>query len=516
MDENGKVIVSFTQRPKPLNVDDILRIIGEFGRFHWILEMVSALMFIVPAIHIYIMIFAAPEPDWKCVEGSLTCYLNGTQPSTNEYRCSIPRSEWEFVQDEGTRTVIVDFDIYCESSWLIYMTSSIFYLGKLVGAFVFGWMADTYGRKRILFPTLALALLTELAAIVTPNLWLFLMFRFFCGMFIAGLFNTLLLMVSEFVSTRYRPLATSILWMFWIVGLCLLPLQAYFIRDWKILFLVCSAPYLLSLLSFWFIPESPRWLRTEERMDEAIKVLKEIARWNGKEIDEKTTLSKPVKINEQRTTPLALFKKDMIKSTLAQGVLWSTTGLVYIGLASTAGDLGGSVYLNFVYLSLAEIPSNVLAAHLPNRFGRKKTTILSLFLAGIFCISIGFIPINEYGKIIRVVFGMIGKFLSTLSLNTVTIWSFELFPTSIRSKGLSWVYMALNVGTTASPWIVQGLKVYSNRLPFFTMGGSALLGSFAGFVLEETNGKDAKDTRDEVYHEKDGDIVTVVKKTTCL
>ena len=181
------------------------------------------------------------------------------------------------------------------------MTSSIFYLGKLVGAFVFGWMADTYGRKRILFPTLALALLTELAAIVTPNLWLFLMFRFFCGMFIAGLFNTLLLMVSEFVSTRYRPLATSILWMFWIVGLCLLPLQAYFIRDWKILFLVCSAPYLLSLLSFWFIPESPRWLRTEERMDEAIKVLKEIARWNGKEINEKTTLSKPVKINEQRT-----------------------------------------------------------------------------------------------------------------------------------------------------------------------------------------------------------------------
>lgn len=47
------------------------------------------------------------------------------------------------------------------------MTSSIFYL---VGAFVFGWIADTYGRKRIIFPTVALALLTELMAIVIPNL----------------------------------------------------------------------------------------------------------------------------------------------------------------------------------------------------------------------------------------------------------------------------------------------------------------------------------------------------------
>ena len=154
---------------KLYNNDGFLRMVGEFGPFQWLMEVCFLFMIISPISQIYIMYFTAPEPDWKCVEGSLTCYLNGTQPSTNEYRCSIPRSEWEFVQDEGTRTVIVDFDIYCESSWLIYMTSSIFYLGKLVGAFVFGWMADTYGRKRILFPTLALALLTDCLLYTSPS-----------------------------------------------------------------------------------------------------------------------------------------------------------------------------------------------------------------------------------------------------------------------------------------------------------------------------------------------------------
>ena len=59
--------------------------------------------------------------------------------------------------------------------------------------------------------------------------------------------------------------------------------------------------------------------------------------------------------------------------------------------------------------------------------------------------------------------------------------------------------MAANVGSTASPWIAQGLKVYSEHLPFLIMGGSALFGALAGLALEETKGKDAKDTIEESF-----------------
>ena len=494
-----------------LNVDDYYRMVGEFGIFHWILEMMFAFMFIVPALQIYIMIFAAPELDWKCVEGSTVCYLKGPQTSKNNFRCNISRSEWEFVQDEGTKTVTVDFDLYCGSSWLIYMTSSVFYFGRLVGIFVMGWMADVHGRKRALYPAYICVIFAQMLEVMVPNIWLFLVFRFLCGFFVAGVFNNILVLLSELVSTRYRALANNIIWMVWISGLCFSSLLAYYIRNWKTLFIICSAPYLLALLSYWFIPESPRWLRTEGRLEEAQKVFKKIAKWNKTKVEVKTSLSRPIKnIDEQHTTPLTLFKSDMVKSTFSQAMIWFANGLVYFGLSSTAGDLGGSVYLNFFLLSLAEAPSNALAAYLPNRFGRKKIITIPLILAGIFCVSIGFIPLTDDGKILRVAFGVLGKFFCTVSFNTIVIWSFELFPTNIRSKGMSLGFMSGNVGSTASPWIAQGLKVYSDPLPYLIMGGVALFGSLAGFALEETNGKDAKDTREQRVHE------FIVENTTAI
>ena len=72
--------------------------------------------------------------------------------------------------------------------------------------------------------------------------------------------------------------------------------------------------------------------------------------------------------------------------------------------------------------------------------------------------------------------------------------------------------MAFNIGSVASPWIAQGLKVYSEHLSFFIMGGSALFGALAGITLEETKGKDAKDTLEEVI-QGNSDFVIQNKNT---
>ena len=109
------------------------------------------------------------------------------------------------------------------------MTSSAFYLGKAFGTFALGWLTDSFGRKRILFPSYAFAIFAELLVLVMPNIWLFLVFRFISGFFIAGIWNNILLLISEFVSTRYRPFANNVIWMVWIGGLCALSLQAYYI-----------------------------------------------------------------------------------------------------------------------------------------------------------------------------------------------------------------------------------------------------------------------------------------------
>ena len=254
-DEKESPLQNFSSTTnKTMNVDGFLRMVGEFGRFQILVEICFVFMIVAPVSQIYLTYFTAPEPDWKCVNGSSVCYLNGTQPSTNNFRCNISRSEWEFVQDEGTTTITVDFNIYCGSSWLINMSSSILYFGKLFGTFIMGWLADINGRKKILYPSYILLLTFSLLSTVMPNIWLFLTCRFLTGFMVDAAANQILLLLSEFVSTKYRPLATNILWIGWIAAICFLPLQAYYITNWKTLFIVCTAPYCLGILSYFFYP----------------------------------------------------------------------------------------------------------------------------------------------------------------------------------------------------------------------------------------------------------------------
>ena len=60
---------------------------------------------------------------------------------------------------------------------------------------------------------------------------------------------------------------------------------AYFIRDWRTLQLVFSLMSLLMILYFFLIPESPRWLLSAGRFEEAKQILQDISRKNGENID---------------------------------------------------------------------------------------------------------------------------------------------------------------------------------------------------------------------------------------
>ena len=76
-----------------------------------------------------------------------------------------------------------------------------------------GWLADIYGRKTILYPSFLIMLASSLLATVMPNIWLFLACRFIAGISEPGIFGCIFLIMSETVSTRFRPLATNIDWL---------------------------------------------------------------------------------------------------------------------------------------------------------------------------------------------------------------------------------------------------------------------------------------------------------------
>ncbi|GBN68285.1 hypothetical protein AVEN_98483-1 [Araneus ventricosus] len=98
--------------------------------------------------------------------------------------------------------------------------------------------------------------------------------------------------VLELVGPSKRGLANAVPNLSWAVGLSILPLIAYLSRYWVTLGFTCTSIAVL-MFGYWkFLPESPRWLVSHEKYEEAADSLMMIAKTNGKKVDRQDILMK--------------------------------------------------------------------------------------------------------------------------------------------------------------------------------------------------------------------------------
>lgn len=204
------------------------------------------------------------------------------------------------------------------------------------------------------------------------------------------------------------------------IGQCVLALTAYFTPSWKILIIVSTVSYFLVLVGYFLIPESIHCLGVQGKMDELHATFKKIAEWNKTKFPE-YVLIECCELNLlDKVNPLDLFKtKKLFISNCVQMHAWFSIFLLYFGLSLGADNLKGSVYLNFVLVSLIELPAILSTTYFPDRFGRKKTAISSIFIRSFTCITVAF-----YQQILSI--AIIGKFFVSVSMYTIFSWSAEL------------------------------------------------------------------------------------------
>ncbi|XP_069936748.1 organic cation transporter protein [Cherax quadricarinatus] len=389
--------------------------------------------------------------------------------------------------------------------------------GMLVGAVTIGDLADRFGRKIGILVSALLLGFGGVVSAVSPNYYIFLLMRFLTGAGSIGLFQSSVVLAVEFVGTKWRTFTGIIIEIPFALGEAMTGVLAVFIRDWRWLIVAVTAPAFLLVSYTWLMPESVRWLMAQGRRGEARKIIETVGRVNNVEVPRHLLDDHNVEVpttdgtSSVSASQIELVNeplhKDKIKTlvdllrtpktrmrTCIMFFFLSVCALVYYGLSSNSGSLGGNIFVNFIVIMLIEIPSYIFSFFILDRMGRKGSLSFVFLLGGFSCLISGFIP-EGYDWLV-VVLSMLGKFGIAAAFAIAFVYSTEIFPTEYRSVGVGACSMCSRLGGILAPFIASLSDIYK-PLPLLLMGVLSLVSGGLMVFMPETVGCELPQTLQE-------------------
>ncbi|XP_039915735.1 solute carrier family 22 member 3 isoform X2 [Hirundo rustica] len=357
-----------------------------------------------------------------------------------------------WVYEQPHSSIVSEYDLVCGNAWMLDLSQAILNLGFLAGAFILGYAADRYGRILIyLLSCLAVGICGIIVAF-SPNFTVFLIFRFLQGMFGKGTWMTCYVIVTEIVGSDQR-IVGIVIQIFFTLGIIILPGIAYLIPTWQGIQLAISLPNFLFLLYYWVVPESPRWLLTRKKGEKALKIMRNIAKHNGKFLSphySEITIS-----NEEVSNPsfLDLVRTpQMRRNTLILMYAWFTSAIIYQGLVMRLGIIGGNLYLDFFISGVMELPAAFLIIVTIDRIGRRLPFAVSNIVASVACLVTAFLP--EDIPWLKTTVAMLGRLSITIAFEVVYLVNSELYPTTLRNFGVSLCSSLCDLGGIIAPFLL--------------------------------------------------------------
>ncbi|KAJ8348034.1 hypothetical protein SKAU_G00266230 [Synaphobranchus kaupii] len=144
------------------------------------------------------------------------------------------------------------FDLVCDSEWKQPFTTSVYFFGVLSGSFFSGQLSDRFGRKPILFVTMAIQTLFTFFQVFSPSWEVFSVLFFIVGLGNISNYVAAFVLGTEILTGPVRMIYASLgLTGFFAFGYMMLPLFAYFCRDWRTLLIAMSLPTLVYIPFWW-------------------------------------------------------------------------------------------------------------------------------------------------------------------------------------------------------------------------------------------------------------------------
>ncbi|XP_023652108.1 solute carrier family 22 member 7-like isoform X2 [Paramormyrops kingsleyae] len=527
-----------------MKFENLLAEAGGFGRFQVIvLSIVFVSRFTLPC-HFLVQNFIAAVPPHHCdinflddgeffenftqeqrmivsipaeEDGSLSSCQMFSQPQfhllhevTNATaEPAVPcQNGWVYDTSTFASTIATEWDLICDQRKLNKVTATIFFIGVMIGAVLFGSLSDRYGRKRMMLLSYVLGMAFGLASAFSSSFVMFAILRFFTGLGITGISIISTVLSVEWVSIEHRRVVGVLDSLAWTFGSIMLACIAYLVNDWRWLIVAITSPLAVAIVSWRWLPESARWLIATGRVQNAHYYLTRCAKMNASDgfasKIKPEDLSTVVVVEKGKKTYsyLDLVRTPKMRRLALKTGLVCESVLYRFGIASTfygislnLAGFGLNIYLTQFIYALVEVPTKLLVYYLLERIGRRYTEAGALLLAGI-CLAVNvFIPKDKW--IFRSIIAVLGKAGSSASFTTIFLYTSELYPTVVRQNGLGYNSFLARLGVSIAPLIMLLDEVWK-PLPQIILCVIAIASGLTARCLPETMNRRLPETIEDI------------------
>ncbi|RAI43479.1 MFS transporter [Rhodoplanes roseus] len=383
---------------------------------------------------------------------------------------------------------------------------SVGYLGQLLGALFFGWLAERIGRVRAIALCIATFGSMSIACALAWDYESLLVFRTIQGFGLGGEVPIAAVYISEITRAKGRGRFVLLYELIFSVGVVAAGVLGYWLvptLGWQAMFLLGASPLVLIWFLLRHVPESPRWLASHGRLAEADATLA------GIEEATRTATGQPLPpavVTEskapQKPSWRDLFGPLYLRRTIVVWFIWFGSYIVYYGIGTWLPTLYRTVFhlpleqsLRYGLISNAiGFVGATLCALTIDHVGRRAWFALALAGSAVF---LGILWLNGATTPQDVlIYGSGAYFFATSAAIGVYLYTPELYPTRVRAIGVSTATAWLRLASMAGPTIVGTMIAYGLGSVFLTFGLVALLaavvvGTFAietkGRILEEVS-----------------------------